>query len=698
MSKDYGYLLKDLKRAEARSKPKINPDQKLSLCMIVRNEEKYLEDCLKSAQDVVDEIIIVDTGSTDKTVDIARKYGAQVFFMEWANDFAKARNESLKHATGDWVLIMDADERIPSKHKENLRSLLIPTEQAISYLIYIRNYMREEDESSVLGHYMVRLFRKVPESRFYGVIHEQLYPNWGEVTIPENTFYLNHLGYGKLDTKEKKIEERNLPLIRKALEDTKDRNPSLYSFYAYYMGASLTEVKEIKYWMRQSIDACPDLSNSAHIPVAYMDHMRANYYGHEFAEGVEVAEEALQNTPAINNYPDFWEMFGIILLGTGDIDRAIDAFKQSRELVTEKTEDTLFFATHSDRIGGWGTLMNLGLAYALKKEQVKAKEYFAQALEAFPSEDKTHLVERIDKIIGNPELTQGYFEERLKQDQKHNAYDVKILSNSYLKQEKPFEALMLQQELHGIDKTIESALELARTYERSQRLDLAQKTYEGILSLQPECLQAQMGLRAMELLQASQPTASAEGAEQNAEQETVEVHLPQTEELQTYREACQTAQDWKALGEFCLRFQLLDEAEKAYQNLAKLQDPPYEAELYLALVDQERQNLNVAAERLQSLIQNHPQRPEAHTQLGNLCLFEGQFQPAESCFRKVIELEAGDWYSHYALGIALAGQEHFAEAEEALQTAQKMAPGQSGPGNMLKLIAQAKAQMAAAQS
>src|SRR3989344_8298667 len=102
------------------------PDQKplLSLCMIVRDEEKDLESCLKAVKDHVDEIVIVDTGSKDKTVEIAKKFTSKVFHFEWCDDFSAARNESLKHATGDWILVLDADERISKKDLEEIRKLI----------------------------------------------------------------------------------------------------------------------------------------------------------------------------------------------------------------------------------------------------------------------------------------------------------------------------------------------------------------------------------------------------------------------------------------------------------------------------------------------------------------------------------------------------------------------------------------------
>ncbi len=670
MAKDYRYLLQDLQRAEDRTRPKLNPDQKLSLCMIARNEEGYIGDALKSVQGLVDEIIVVDTGSADRTVEIAKENGAKVFFMEWQHDFAAARNEALKHATGDWVLILDADERVPDDLKDNLRSLLIPTDQPISYLLYIRNYLHEGDEGSVLGHYMVRLFRKTPETRFFGVIHEQLYPNWGEVTIPENSFFINHLGYSKQDKKVDKIENRNLPLILKALDETRGKNPALYSFYSFYMGSSLQNAGEVKKWLKESIDSCPDPRKAAHIPVAYLDYMRVMYYTRDFEPAMEIAKQALERVPEIENYPDFWDFYGILFLAVQNYDQAIEAFQKARKLVETKAEESIFFATHTSRIGSWGTLMNMGLAYALKGEQHTAQDYFRQSIEAYPSEDKTIVSRRIDEIMGNPQLTQAYFEERVAGDQR-SEYDMKVLSNIYLKQEMPFEALMLQSELHGPEKTIQTALSLAQTYEQHQRFDLARKTYEGVLSLEPQHLAARLGQRGLELLENQQ--------------------RPEPEELVQFERSCQTQADWQALGNFCLRFGLLEPAAEAFKQVLVDKPEDYDANLYLALVEQEQQNTDAAQERLRRLIKQAPEQLPAYTQLGNLSLFLGQFSEAEKLFSTALELNtAPDWYSFYALGVALSGQERFDEAEVELGKSLKLAPGHAAPNNLLALINQAR--------
>ena len=96
----------------------------LSLCMITKNEENNLSRCLDCIKEFVDEIIIVDTGSTDKTVEIAKSYGAHIYHYDWNNDFSKARNVSLQKATKDWILVLDADEVLPYEEGLKLKNII----------------------------------------------------------------------------------------------------------------------------------------------------------------------------------------------------------------------------------------------------------------------------------------------------------------------------------------------------------------------------------------------------------------------------------------------------------------------------------------------------------------------------------------------------------------------------------------------
>jgi glycosyltransferase involved in cell wall biosynthesis len=159
----------------------------ISLCMIVKNEEQFLEQCLTSVINLVDEIIVVDTGSTDKTKEIASSFGPtlKLFDFKWCDDFAAARNESLKHVTGDWILILDADEIID---KNDFQRVLEAVNQwdVAGYRIMTRNYSNDSAVSGwqpALNHTLsksfqgwfpslkVRLFQR-NKSHFVGRMHE----------------------------------------------------------------------------------------------------------------------------------------------------------------------------------------------------------------------------------------------------------------------------------------------------------------------------------------------------------------------------------------------------------------------------------------------------------------------------------------------------------------------------------------------
>src|SRR5262249_22351850 len=104
--------------------PTMATKPRLSLTMIVKNEESNLPDCLQSVADLVDELIIVDTGSSDRTKEAAVRFGAKIYDFTWVDSLAAAGNESLRHATGEWIFWMDADDRLDAANREKLRSLL----------------------------------------------------------------------------------------------------------------------------------------------------------------------------------------------------------------------------------------------------------------------------------------------------------------------------------------------------------------------------------------------------------------------------------------------------------------------------------------------------------------------------------------------------------------------------------------------
>ena len=139
------------KKKQKKNKRKVEcvtiPIQRISLCMIVKDEESSLGRCLESIKDEVDDIIIVDTGSEDRTVDIARRYTAKIYHHPWENSFSRARNQALKYAQGDWVFQLDADEELSDKSKGLLREC-VKNQEADAFNIGILCLLNKGKSSS----------------------------------------------------------------------------------------------------------------------------------------------------------------------------------------------------------------------------------------------------------------------------------------------------------------------------------------------------------------------------------------------------------------------------------------------------------------------------------------------------------------------------------------------------------------------
>ena len=173
--------------------------------MITKDEEAFLEQCLNSVKEMVDEIIVVDTGSTDKTKEIARKFRAKVFDFKWVDDFSAARNESIKHATKDWVLVLDADEFIEKKDLNKIKNQIENAEKDIvAFQLEQRSYINNFFEGAVkndsdfklvkdypfyIPNLLVRLFKNNTGLYFRHRVHELI----------ENSIIEKNLKYRKID-------------------------------------------------------------------------------------------------------------------------------------------------------------------------------------------------------------------------------------------------------------------------------------------------------------------------------------------------------------------------------------------------------------------------------------------------------------------------------------------------------------------
>ena len=184
---------------------------KLSACLIVKNEESVLSRCLESVRTLVDEIVVVDTGSNDRTIEIALSYGARVYHFTWIDDFSAARNESLRYARGGWILYIDADEVIDAANAAKVRQVI--TREDIM-AVTVRQCIPQQADNIAASYYSeyCRIFRRHPDIRFEGAIHEQILPSierfGGKVLRSDIVVY--HWAYAIDAVKKQKRAERNL--------------------------------------------------------------------------------------------------------------------------------------------------------------------------------------------------------------------------------------------------------------------------------------------------------------------------------------------------------------------------------------------------------------------------------------------------------------------------------------------------------
>jgi tetratricopeptide (TPR) repeat protein len=195
----------------------------VSLCMIVKDEEAMLPRCLAAIADHVDELIVVDTGSSDRTVEIAASFGARVLHHEWDGDFSAARNVGLDAATSDWLMYLDADEVLVEGDGPRLRELLGHTWRE-GFWLTETNHVGEMEDGAAVAHNALRLFRNRPEYRFEGRVHEQFAHRLPALPerIEPSPVRVDHYGYlgAVRDSKEK--SRRNLELLERQIAEGVD--------------------------------------------------------------------------------------------------------------------------------------------------------------------------------------------------------------------------------------------------------------------------------------------------------------------------------------------------------------------------------------------------------------------------------------------------------------------------------------------
>ncbi len=276
-----------------------NTNPTLSLCMIVKDEEQFLPMCLDSVKDYVDEIIIVDTGSTDRTVEIAEKYNAKIYHHPWENSFSKARNYSLKYATSNWILILDADEELDAKDAPGLKTVIRECDADLLYLQVLDKTIEGEIVSVSNS---VRVFKNHLGIKYEGTVHNYLQYN-GNTRITDIKLF--HYGYNLDEEKMERKFVRTSSLLREQIKKDPS-NPMPHHFLAIaFSGRNMNDecideaLKAIKLFEQNSINTEVKLLTCYTASVAFYnknDLVNAEYY-------------ALKS---VNSYPDYLDGYFIL--------------------------------------------------------------------------------------------------------------------------------------------------------------------------------------------------------------------------------------------------------------------------------------------------------------------------------------------------------------------------------------------------
>jgi glycosyltransferase involved in cell wall biosynthesis len=314
---------------------KMSKDKRISLCMIVRNEEDFLADCLSSALGVVDEIIVVDTGSSDSTPRIAAEFGARVLSFEWTDSFSEVRNHALENASGDWILVLDADEVIARRDAAKIRALA--NGNADGYLFTYRSYSQNSHDIRWIandGSYdegdgwdgwisgqVVRMFRRDSRIRFSGAVHESvdrsIFGSGGKLAATDVIIHHFHEKKG-----EERLREKQLCYLRLCKKNlgTSAENAKTYFDMGLVHRYILDDIPRAISHQKRAVGLDPHFED-ARMELALLYHLSGDSTG---AAG-ELAT-LLNRNPKL---APAWLLCGIMLERRGKIDRAIECYERT---------------------------------------------------------------------------------------------------------------------------------------------------------------------------------------------------------------------------------------------------------------------------------------------------------------------------------------------------------------------------------
>ena len=327
--------VRKIKKTVSSKKPGV------SLCMIVKDEEANLPRCLASVKPIVDEIIVIDTGSTDRTMDIAEFFGAKVYEFEWNGNFAEARNFSLSKAKGNWILIMDADEKISPQDYKRFRKLVAKKPSGLAaYSIITRNYCNmantigwipnsgqyasEEAGLGWLSSEKVRLFSNNSQVKFEGAVHEMVDSVLKRLSIEIKKCSIPVHHYGRLNADN--LARKHQAYYEIGLKKLQKNGGEIGTVRELATQAAVLErnSEAIDLWLK-FLSMEP---GEAAVAYAYVNMVSVYIRTQEYGKAIELARKAVTLAPQMK---EAQYNLGITELYNGNVEAAFNIFKKLTE-------------------------------------------------------------------------------------------------------------------------------------------------------------------------------------------------------------------------------------------------------------------------------------------------------------------------------------------------------------------------------
>ena len=335
-----------MRKLKPTKKIKSKSTLKISACCMVKNEEKNLPHSLESVRLAADEIIVVDTGSTDRTIEIAESFDAKIIQTAWQDDFSTPRNMAIDAATGDWIIFLDADEFFVNPKKVKLAIEKYTGKDAI--LIPRINIDEASGNSEMSRDWCARIFKNAPHLRYRGLIHENITDIKHErlnYTFGNEDLTIYHTGYGSRVIESKL--RRNLALIE--LEAKKYGHEIKHDIALADCYAGLKDFEKSLYHAQKALNSDVEaVASRGNLYHKILNAMRELHYTDE--DMLKVADEAIKNLPTL---PEFYAERGMILCGLDRLDEAYLSLHKSLEVWKKMSSDVheeSYFAGAADKV------------------------------------------------------------------------------------------------------------------------------------------------------------------------------------------------------------------------------------------------------------------------------------------------------------------------------------------------------------